>query len=99
MSGQRLRTELDSSSRSEKERIFLTSTHASFLECHDEACQRFMELTDIPYHVVSLTKNTTPREAAQRVYKILKEGFCADKRSVDPSQMSDDLFPSGEETD
>ena len=80
----RLRKDSVSSSRSEKERIFLTSTHASFLECHDEACERFMELTDILYHVVPLTKITTPREVAQRVYKILKEGFCADKRSVVP---------------
>ena len=95
----RLRKDSASSSRSEKERCFLTSSHATFLDCHDEACERFMELTDIPYHVVSLMKNTTPREAAQRVYKILKEGFCADKRSVVPGQMSDDLFASGEETD
>ena len=58
-----------------------------------------MTHTDISHHAVSLAGNVTPREAAWRVYKILKEGICADGHSTVSSEMPDNLFASDEETD
>ena len=59
----------------------LSSYHNSFFENQDKACERFMESTDIPHQVIDLKKekDITPQDVAVRVFKILKEGICADK--------------------
>ena len=57
-----------------------------------------MDTTDIPCHEVELDENVTPREAAQRVYRILMVGIGADGSSGTPVSISDELFPSDEET-
>ena len=58
-----------------------------------------MDTTDIPHHEVELDENVTPQEAAQRVYRILMVGIGADGRSGTPVSISDELFPSDEETE
>ena len=55
-----------------------------------------METTDIPHHELELDGNVTP--AAQRVYRILMVGIGADGSLGTPVPMSDELFPSDEET-
>ena len=58
-----------------------------------------MDTTDIPHHEVELDENVTPREVAQQVYRILKVGIDADGSSGTPVSISDELFPSDEETE
>ena len=72
-----------------------------FLHYHDEACERYRETTDIPYHVVEVDENLTPREVALRVYRILMGGIGADGGTRRPllSTKSDELFASDEETE
>ena len=95
-----LKKEPANSPRSEAEREYLIKANfGSFLDHHSTACQRFMETTDIPHHVVELDANVTPREAAQRVYRILMVGIGADGEVGTPVPMSDELFPSDEETE
>ena len=85
---------------SEAERQYLTKgNYSSFLDHHHEACWRFMVTIDIPNHQVELDKNVTPREAALWVYKILMVGIGADGGSGTPISISDELFPSDEETE
>ena len=58
-------------SHSEAEHQYLTKgNYGSFLDHHHEACQRFMDATDIPHHEVELDENMTPREVALWVYRI-----------------------------
>ena len=95
-----LKKELGNSSRSEAERQYLTKgNYGSFLDHHHEACWRFMDTTDIPHHEVELDKNMTPREAALWVYRILMVGIGADGGLGTPISISDELFPSDEETE
>ena len=47
---------------------------------------------------VELDKNVTPREVALWVYRILIVGIGADGGSGTPISISDELFPSDEET-
>ena len=62
----RLRNEPTNSSWSEVEHEFLIKNNLStFLYHHESACQRFMEATNIPHHVVELDRTVTPLEAAQ----------------------------------
>ena len=58
-----------------------------------------MDTTNIPHHEVELDENVTPREAAQRVYRILLVGIGADGKSGTPVSISDKLFPSDKETE
>ena len=58
-----------------------------------------MDMTDIPHHEVELDKNMTPREAALWVYRILMVGIGADGGSGTSISISDELFPSDEETE
>ena len=58
-----------------------------------------MDMTDIPHHEVELDENVTPREAAQRVYRILMVGIGADGSLGTPVSISDKLFPLDEETE
>ena len=95
-----LKKELGNSLRSAVEHEYLTKgNYGSFLDHHHEACGRFMDTTDIPHHEVELDENVTPRELAQRVYRILMVGIGADGRSGTPVSISDELFPSDEETE
>ena len=94
-----LKKELGNSLRSAAEREYLTKgNYGSFLDHHHEACQQFMDTTDIPRHEVELDENVTPREVAQQVYRILMVGIGADGSSGTPVSISDKLFPSDEET-
>jgi len=95
-----LKKEPGNSSRSEAERQYLTKeNYGSFLDHHHEACWRFMDTTDIPHHEVEFDENVTPREVAQRVYRILMVGIGADRSLGTPVPMSDEQFPSDEETE
>ena len=95
-----LKKEPGNSSRSEAEHQYLTKgNYGSFLDHHHEACRRFMDATDIPHHEVELDENVTPREAALRVYRILMVGIGADGGWGTPISISDELFPSDEETE
>ena len=58
-----------------------------------------MDTTDIPHHEVELDENVAPREAALRVYRILMVGIGADGGLGTPVSISDELFPSDEETE
>ena len=94
-----LKKELGNSSHSAAEPEYLTkANYGSFLD-HYDACQQFMDTIDIPHHEVELDKNMTPREAAQRVYRILMVGIGADGSSATPVPISYELFPSDEETE
>ena len=56
-----LKKEPGNSSRSEVEREYLTkANYGSFLDHHYQACQRFMEMNNIPHHEVELDGNVTP---------------------------------------
>ena len=95
-----LKKELGNSLHSEAERQYLTKgNYSSFLDHHHEACRQFMDMTDIPHHEVELDENVTPREAALQVYRILMVGIGADGGSATPISISDELFPSDEETE
>ena len=95
-----LKKESGNSSRSEAERQYLTKgNYSSFLDHHHDACWRFMDMTDIPHHEVELDKNVTPREAVLGVYIILMAGIGADGGLGTPISISDELFPSDEETE
>ena len=82
--------------RSKSEIDNLSSYCSSFLENQDKACERFMESTDIPHQVIDLKKekDVTPRDVACKVFKILKEGICADRGlSAEPLlPESDDAY-------
>ena len=94
-----LKKELGNSSSSEVEHQYLTKgNYGSFLDHHHEACRRFMDTTDIPHHEVELDENVTPREAVLWVYRILMVGIGADGGFRTPISISDELFPSDEET-
>ena len=94
-----LKKKLGNSSRSEAEHQYLTKgNYGSFLDHHHEACRQFMDTTDIPHHEVELDENVTRREATLLVYRILMVGIGADGGSGTPISISDDLFPSDEET-
>ena len=95
-----LKKEPANSSRSEAERQYLTKgNYGSFLDHHHKACRQFMDMTDITHHEVELDENVTPREAALRVYRILMVEIGADGGSGTPISISDELFPSDEETE
>ena len=95
-----MKKEPGNSSRSEAECQYLTNgNYGSFLDHHHEACRRFMDAADIPHHEVELDKNVTLREAALQVYRILMVGIGADGGSGTPISISDELFPSDEETE
>ena len=95
-----LKKELGNSLHSEAEHQYLTKgNYGSFLNHHHEACRRLMDTTDIPHLEVELDENVTPREAALRVYRILMVGIGADGGSGTPISISDELFPSDEETE
>ena len=95
-----LKKELGNSSHSAVEHEYLTKgNYGSFLDHHHEACRCFMEMTDIPHHEEELDENVTPREVAQQVYRILMVGIGADGSSGTPVSISDELFPSDEETE
>ena len=56
-----LKKELGNSLHSAVEREYLTKgNYGSFLDHHHEACQQFMDMTDIPHHEVELDENVTP---------------------------------------
>ena len=56
-----LKKELGNSLHSAAECEYLTKgNYGSFLDHHHEACQRFMDTTDIPHHEVELDENVTP---------------------------------------
>ena len=94
-----LKKELGNSLHSAAEREYLTKgNYGSFLDHHHEACQQFMDTTDIPGHEVELDENVSPREVAQQVYRILMVGIGAYGSSGTPVSISDELFPSDEET-
>ena len=96
----RLKREPPTSSWSEVELEFLTKHNLGrFLYYHEEACERFRETTDIPYHVVEVDENLTPREVALQVYRILKGGIGADWDSKRSLLTSDQLFEVDEETE
>ena len=95
----RLKKESPNSSQSIVDLEFLTKQNLGrFLYYHDQACERFRGMTDIPYHVVEVDENFTPREVALRVYRILREGIGADGGLRQPPSMSEDLFELDEET-
>ena len=89
--------------RSESEIDSLGSSYSSFLENQEKACERFMENTDIPHQVVDLKKekDVTPRDVAFRVFRILKDGICADRgSSADPLlRESDNSYEDEEDED
>ena len=94
-----LKKEPGNSSCSEAEHEYLTkANYGSFLSHHYQACQQFMETTDIKHHEVELDGNVTPQEVAQWVYRILMVEIAADGSSGTPIPMSDKLLPSDEET-
>ena len=96
----RLKKELPTTSQSEAEIEFLTKHNLGrFLHYHDEACEQYRETTDIPYHVVGVDENLTPREVALRVYRILMGGIGADGGMRRPllSTKSDELFGASDE--
>ena len=98
----RLKKELPTTLRSKAEIEFLTKHNlGKFLHCHDEACERYRETTNIPHHVVEVDANLTPREVALRVYRILMGGIGADGGTRRPllSTKPDELLPSDEETE
>ena len=99
----RIRDGPNTAGRSKSEIDTLTSYHNSFLENQDKACERFMESTDIPHQVIDLKKekDVTPRDVAVRVFKILREGICADKGlSAEPLlPESDDGYGDEDEED
>ena len=51
---------------------------AHFLIIITRPVSDFMDTTDIPHHEVELDENVTPREVAQRVYRIFMVGIGAD---------------------
>ena len=56
-----LKKEPANSLHSEAECEYLTkANYGSFLDYHQQACQQFMEMTDIPHHVVELDGTVTP---------------------------------------
>ena len=95
-----LKKELGNSLHSEAERQYLTKgNYGSFLDHHHQACWRFMDTTDIPHHEVESDENVTPREVALWVYRILMVGIGTDGGLGTPIPISDELFPSDEETE
>ena len=56
-----MKKELGNSLHSEVEHQYLTKgNYSSFLDHHQEACQRFMDTTDIPHHEVELDGKRDP---------------------------------------
>ena len=79
---------------SKSEIDLLGSSYSNFLDNQEKVCQRFLENTDIPHQVIDMKKegDVTPRDVALRVFKILKDGICAERASsVDP------LLPDSED--
>ena len=96
-----LKKDLGNSSHSAAEREYLTKgNYGSFLDHHHKACSMIHgHMTDIPHHEVELDENVTPREVAQQVYRIWMVGIGADGSLGTPVSISDELFPSDEETE
>ena len=88
-------------SRSKSEIDLLGSSYSNFLDNQEKACQRFLENTDIPHQVIDMKKegDVTPRDVALRVFKILKDGICAERASSVDLLLpdSEDCYDEGDD--